>query len=1303
MSDVARAFVPSIPDSWMVDASTSRQSSRNMAQALRLRGSLDLAALQQSVDFLVTRYQALWNISEKLMENSSDVLSVRDFSSLPIDTRESEARRHIHQQEDGLGNLKSELLLRVALARLSASENILVISIHRSLCGAGILTKAVMRELSTLYNAHLDNQSSMPPGAVIDPLPPVGQALGDQGRFDYWNRQMENAVGTLELPSDRPRVSNPQGLLSREAYVVPDVWMASVREFSRAQSVAPFTTLLAALAALLSRHSGQHQFFVGASPSNLEQPAEQVPSEFPSMLPVRMDLSGDPSFRELLQRVRRSSLEAVAYGHVPFFWLAEEARKRGGSLPELRLFRVALDWEQPAWEDVHFSGLTVSAYDLDAPSSDFELALHLEEQSSGLSLSGDYDATLFDPTTIQRFLGHYGTLLANAISTPQSSISRLGMLTEPERDQLLNVWNSVDIQEYSSDVPLQQIIEAQAEKTPDAVAVAFATTSVTYQRLTYAEFNARSNQLAAHLRSLGVTRNILVGVCLERSIDLLIALLAIIKAGGAYLPLDPDHPDDCIRPNVENARLGVLIGRSELAARLPGFNGKLVVLDWDVLEQYPKVNHPVAVSGDDLAYVIYTSGSSGQPKGVMIPRRALNNLLWSVRDWFQFGPRDVLLALTTIAFDIAGVDVWLPLLVGARVLMADRETTMVGKLLEEIVQREGITFLQCTPAIWKLLIDSGWQGNGGLQAVCTGEAMPKDLARKLFPRVACLWNMYGPTETTIWSTGYKFSGPNDPILIGRPIANTQLYILDQHLVPTPIGVPGELYIGGNGLADGYLHKPELTAERFLADPFSARSADRLYKTGDLARYRSDGNIECLGRSDDQIKLRGFRIEPEEIRAAIMRHPSIRDGIATLHTGATGDSRIVAYLISQTRDPPDATALRNFLRQRLPDYMIPASFVFLDSLPLNANGKIDRRALVQLKMATAETAGAKTPVDSIEEQLREIWRSVLSSSEIGVNDDFFDLGGYSLNAAQLFREINICFNLDLPLATLFHAPTVRTMAAVIRNSGGEQMNAPIVRIQPNGSRSPLYCIGAVDGEVIVFRRLALELGPNQPLYGLQPFRLQGPRRTVEQLAAAYLRELRRGGESRPFVLLGYSFGGLVAVEMARQLQRNGVNPPMVVLIDASYPFGCRQHEPWSQRIRRYEHLWDRVTNRGGLSHLLQRLKYGFKRVAHRASSSTVLVSRPEGASDVSAVQEMAAESYRIKSYNGRVHLFRAETQNEFLAGGAELGWSVVLSNLVVEEVPGDHGTINTGANLRILARKVRECLQDPVTNSHSPRA
>jgi amino acid adenylation domain-containing protein len=1300
MADVAPAFIPSVQGDWRLDASTSCQSSDNITQALRLHGSPNLAALRKSVESLLIRYQGLWNLTGETCDGSSDVLPIQDFSSLPIDRRESEACRYIHQQADGWFELTRGPLLRATLARLSASESILLISMHRSLSSAGVLINTVTAELSALYNAQVGGQSSPMSKPVA-----YQRALLDRGALaandssgsctqtieSTAENTADNTAGSVGLPPDRPRFSHSGAVFGRESHRLPEALVASLREFSGAASVAPFTTLLAVFAALLSRHCGQRQFFIGVPLTNLDSGAQHGPPGFPALLPWRADLSGEPSFRQLAERVQRSSLQA-----------AIQAQRPDGVPPDFHLFQVAIILEQPACEAVHLSGLGVLPYEMETRSAGLELVLHLEEHSAGLLITADYDAALFDPGTIQCFLGHYETLLGSAISDPEGSVSRLPALPEPERQQLLNEWSSAPAQEYPSDVALERLIEAQVEKTPDAVAVAFAPASCGQQRLTYAELNARANHLAAHLRSLGVTRNTLVGVCLERSIDLLIAPLAILKAGGAYLPLDPDHPDDHIGPIVENARLDILIGRPELAARLPAFRGKLVFLDWDALHRYPEANQPVAVASSDLAYVIYTSGSTGQPKGVMVPRRALNNLLWSLRDWYHFGPSDVLLAITTIAFDIAGLDLWLPLLAGARLVIVERATAMDAHLLQDAIHREGVTFLQCTPAFWKLLVDSGWHGKADLQAVCGGEAMPQDLARKLVPKVGRLWNMYGPTETTIWSTGYQFLGPDDPILIGRPIANTQVYILDEHLAPSPIGVPGELYIGGDGLADGYLHKPELTADRFVADPFSQRSEGRLYKTGDLARYRSDGNIECLGRNDDQIKLRGYRIEPEEIRAAITRHPAVRDAVAVLKTSATGDSRIVAYLISKTDHPPDVTELRSFLREKLPEYMVPATFVFLDSFPLNTNGKIDRRALPQPKIQSAASGESEAPADQIEARLKEIYGSVLGLSAIGVHDDFFDLGGHSLTAVQLFREINACFDLDLPLATLFHAPTVRRLAALIRDTGVGQMSAPLVPIQRRGSQPPVYCIGEVSGEVIVFRRLAQELGPDQPLYGLQPFCLLDALHTVEHLAAAYIEELRMTGESRPFCLLGYSFGGLVAVEMARQLQHKGIDTPLVVLIDSAYPAGCRANEPWAQRIRRFRYLSAGVRNGGGLQHLLERVKYGVTRIAHRASATVGVPLPANGAKDVTALQALAAESYRIKSYTGRVCLFRAESQQEFLAGGADLGWSGVLSNLAIEEVPGDHGTINTGSNLKILARKVRERLQDPVANGQRQR-
>ncbi len=1226
---------------------------------MRLRGSLDVGALRHSLEHITAKY---WTPVRIPAIPSRAAHKVEDFKSLPIEDRERLARAYLESEAEYVP-LDSESPIRVTVALLSASESILLISLHPSLCQAGISAGSITSELGMLYSAPVSHTDSASPHSVVAQLTPRDWPLpASNGSSNGSKRGPNNEAAALELPSDHPRSSDPGGILGHETRTLPEALLASVRDFSRAEGVGPFATLFSAFASLLSRYSGQKNFFVGAS------------SNSSALTPFQVDVAGDPSFRELFQRVRY--LDAADVAEAPL------------------LFQVAFVLEPPERETVRFAGLTASAYELKTRTIGLDLLLHVYELAAGPLVTVDYNAALFDPDTIQRFLSHYETLLASAVRDPHRPISRLPVLTGQERDRLVNEWNSTS-RDYPADIPVTQLIEAQVRKTPASIAVSFKN-----DHLTYDELNARANQLAAHLRSLGVTQNTLVGVYLERSIDLLIAPLAILKAGGAYLPLDPDHPDDHIGPIVENAGIDILIGRPQVASRLPNFSGKLVVVDWNALAQYSKANQPVPVSTSDLAYVIYTSGSTGQPKGVMIPHRALNNLLWSMRDWFQFGPRDVLLALTTIAFDIAGVDVWLPLLVGARMLMVERQTAMHAHLVQEMIRREGVTFLQCTPSIWKMLIDSEWPGKADLQAVCTGEAMPKDLAAKLFPRVGRLWNMYGPTETTIWSTGFRFSAPTDPVLIGRPIANTQIYILDEHLAPTPIGVPGELYIGGDGLANGYLHKPDLTSGRFVPDPFRQAPGARLYKTGDLARYRSDGNIECLGRNDDQIKLRGYRIEPEEIRAALNLHPAVRDAIAILSTSATGESRIVAYLISQTSDVPEVGELRSFLRHRLPEYMVPATFTFLDSFPLNGNGKIDRRALPPPKTALPEISPAEAPADPIEKRLQGIFSSVLGLSSIGIGDDFFDLGGHSLTAAKVFREVNFCFNLDLPLATLFQAPTVRSLAAIIRDAGAEQMNAPLVRIQPNGSRPPIYCIGAADGEVIVFRGLAQELGLDQPLYGLQPFRLLPSCPTVQQLAAAYIKELRTSGESRPFCLLGYSLGGSIAIEMARQLQRSGVAPPPVVLIDTYYAAGCRIQESLAQRMRRYRFHWDEVVKGRGLVHLGERFKYGFARVAHRATSSIGVA--PTIASDIANLQLLAWESYRLKSYNGRVYLFRAESQGEFFTGGPDLGWSGILSDLLIDDVPGDHATINIGVNLKILARKIQQCLREALSNARPPQ-
>jgi amino acid adenylation domain-containing protein len=614
---------------------------------------------------------------------------------------------------------------------------------------------------------------------------------------------------------------------------------------------------------------------------------------------------------------------------------------------------------------------------------------------------------------------------------PERRLADLSLLSVAERQQVLVDWNATDTPEPQT-VALHQLLEAQVERTPDAVALL-----ADHGQLTYRHLNQHANQLAHHLQTLGVGPDVLVGLCMERSLEMVIGLLGILKAGGAYVPLDPAYPSDRLAFMLHDAHVSVLVTQPQLLEKLPASSAHVVCVtpDQEALPPGGTDNPVSGVTADHLAYVIYTSGSTGTPKGVQIPHRAMVNFLEAMRHQPGLTADDTLLAVTTLSFDIAALEIFLPLSVGAKVVVVDRAVAADGKRLAQCLAETDTTVMQATPATWRLLLEAGWQGHPHLKMLCGGEALPWDLAQQLCSRGASLWNMYGPTETTIWSAVMPVHAAHGRVSLGRPIANTQFYVLDRQLCPVPIGVPGELYIGGRGVARGYVNRPALTAERFVPNPFRRRTAGRLYKTGDLVRYRADGTLEFLGRLDHQVKMRGFRIELGEIEAVLGQHPALQTAIVSTREDTPGDQRLVAYLVAHQQPLPAPDVLRRFVQTKLPDYMVPSLFVSLDTLPLTPNGKIDRRALPAPEQQRSATERAvQTSGDALEQLLTKVWEDVLDMRPIGPHDNFFALGGHSLLAVRLFAEIENVLGHELPLAMLFQAPTIEQLAGMLRETG-----------------------------------------------------------------------------------------------------------------------------------------------------------------------------------------------------------------------------------------------------------------------------
>jgi amino acid adenylation domain-containing protein len=675
--------------------------------------------------------------------------------------------------------------------------------------------------------------------------------------------------------------------------------------------------------------------------------------------------------------------------------------------------------------------------------------------------------------------------------------------------------------------------------------------------LTYAELGRRSNQVARFLQKRGVGPDVLVGLCVDRSLEMLVGLLGILKAGGAYVPLDPSYPSERVKYVLEDAHVRVLLTQEKLRSGLPETSAELICLDAD----WPSINQEdggavnAEVGPKNLAYVIYTSGSTGKPKGVQLEHRSVVNFLYSMQREPGMTAQDILVAVTTLSFDIAGLELYLPLLAGGRLVIATREATMDGRLLMRLLEKSGATLMQATPTTWRVLLESGWQGDSKLKALVGGEALSVDLAKQLARLCNSAWNMYGPTETTIWSSVYRLEGKDEKLVpIGKPIANTTFYVLDAQREPVPDGAEGELYIGGEGLARGYFEREQMTQEKFVPDPFDSRPGARMYRTGDLARFKPDGNVEFLGRIDHQVKIRGFRIELGEIEAVLEQHSGVHQAVVVAREDNPGDKRLVAYYVPVAPNGLTPRELRQHVAKQLPDYMTPSAFAEMAKFPLTPNGKVDRKALPAAEVKDFDAATEYVaPRNPTERKLARLWEEVLGIGSISVTANFFELGGRSMLAARLFTKILREFGKELPLSTLFRSPTVELLAKDLSPSEAGAAYSTLVAIQPNGSNPPFFCVHGGAGSTLFLHELAGYLGPDQPFYGIEPEGMDGrqfQRLTVEQMAEHYLSEVRKVQPTGPYFLGGYCFGGLVAFEMARLLQQQGERAELVAMFSAA---------------------------------------------------------------------------------------------------------------------------------------------------------
>jgi len=983
---------------WLLDRIEPVSSAYHMAWAVEIKGPLRLDALSGALEAVVARHEplrtAFVSVDGHPYQRVLPSVDVRVPMTDLAGDRDTMSRLMAEEVQRPF-DLAEGPPFRASTYRLAPDEVVLLWVVHH-IAFDGWSMGVFFHELGSAYDA-------LARGEPVDlPELPVQYAdfaswqrewlrVGEQDRqLAHWRERLAGAAPSLELPTDGPRPAVESHRGARQWFELPAALADRLAALSRSEGVTLFMTLLAAFKVLLSRYSGQHDLVVGSPMAGRSRPElEGLIGPFVNTLVLRTNLAGEPSFRELLGRVRGTALDAYAHQDVPFERLVEALRPQR-DLSRNPVFQVMFTLQNAPLSPLGLGDLQLRRVQVERQTAQLDLSLHVMPTPVGLRAVIEYATDLFEAPTIRRMAGHYRTLLESAVSDPERRIGTLALMSEQETSERAS-WNAT-----ASPVPeccVHEMIRAQARRTPGKVALEHGA-----HRLSYAELESRSARLASQLRGLGVGPDARVGVFMDRSPDMVVGVLGVLEAGGAYVPLDPSYPDGRLSWMVEDSGLRVVVAQRELANSLPGGIESVVWMDedWARGTTASRPSRP-----DDLAYVIYTSGSTGRPKGVMVTHRAVANLLAAMQTWPGIADDDAVLAVTTLSFDIAVLELLLPLTVGAKVVLAGRDESSDGALLARLLETSGATVMQSTPASWRLLLGSGWKG-GRLKALCGGEALPRDLAETLAERSGELWNMYGPTETTVWSTCRRVRAPVGRVLIGRPIANTRVYVVDTGLQPVPAGVPGELCIGGTGLARGYLGRPDLTAERFVPDP-SGEPGARMYRTGDRARFTPEGELEHLGRDDGQVKLRGFRIELGEVESALREHPGVAQAVCVVVEPGPADKRLVAYCVPAGSGPPGHADLRAHLRRRLPDYMIPQHYVVLDALPLTPNGKVDRKHLPPTAPVATARAG-REPASHLERTIAGLWKELLGIDHVGIEDNFFDLGGHSLLAMAFIEKL-----------------------------------------------------------------------------------------------------------------------------------------------------------------------------------------------------------------------------------------------------------------------------------------------------------
>ncbi len=1298
---------------WVLHELDPESSAYNVAGGAVIDGPLEPALLQLALDHLVRGHETL----RSNYPNVDGVPQVVIRDGLHIDlspiSLEQEVAPMCRAQELGSRlaqapfDLGKEPLLRAELYRLAPERHMLAICMHHIISDAwsmGVLGE----QLAQTYGAlRLGKPLPSPPPVGYVDFAAYQRKLLTSKRLEpgiaYFRSELQGAR-VLELPTDHPRKpgSQPGGAL--EQFEIGAEEWRRLREFAVAAGVTPFMVLLSAFAIVLHRYSGDDDIVVGVPIANRNHlAAEQVIGTLVNTLPIRVRIEAGMSGEDLLRRVSNLCLNAYTHQDVPFEYLVRELdiERLPGRAP---LVQVMLDYQNTRMNVREFAGLTASPCVLERRATQFDISLLIADNAFSQTCGIEYNRDLFEPVTIQRLCRSFVNILRGLRAEPSCAVGGLKLLDVHEVEAILKRDRETCLAAESG-LRVTSKLTYWAQQTPNACAVIDEKGS-----LSYAELRDRVDAIAGRLQTLGVGAGDRVIVCLERSKEILVALLAVLELGGTYIPLDPRYPADRLAYVVENSNpKAAITTRALLENQWVGADVRSLCLD----EPAPLgavFVRPAPQPSHSSAYMIYTSGSTGRPKGVEIPLAALGNFLESMLIEPGLTRDDRWLSVTTVSFDIAALELFLPIVAGACVYIASVPTTMDGAALTKAIVDFDATVMQATPATWRLLIDSGWRGHPSLTMLCGGEALPSDLADALLSRGRALWNMYGPTETTIWSTVHRVERGDVRIPIGHPIRNTIVHVLDDHLAPVPDGVAGELWIGGDGLATGYFRRPDLTAERFVRDPSEAAASGRMYRTGDRGRRRYDGLLECMGRVDHQVKVRGYRIEPGEIESVLKDQNALQDAVVVARNLGDHDCRLLAYVVATNPREFNAAEAVERLRSVLPDYMIPTACVVLPTLPRTPNGKLDRAALpVPTLEDLRGSADTTSPRDALERRLAEIWSALLGVPEIHVKDSFFHLGGHSLLAVRALALVKKEWGVELQVIDLLQHPTLEQFADILRKGLARSPRTNedakwkyLVPVAKGGQGVVLYCIHGADGGIAPFFHLAKHLGKRCGVVGFQARGVDGrqpPHESIEEMSTEYLAELRAHAPKGPYHLVGYCGGGTVAYEIALRLLHEGEEVRLLALIDTYRP-GIRVD------MSRWE-SWADTFHQGGADGIVERVvraaryRMGYARrlfsVAwSRWRDDTIPIELREFALMRSYMS--AVRTHRVRKYPGKLFVLRAsQARPELALAAPDLGWTDYAEGGVeIVNIPGTHEGVVREPNIEHMARELERHLEAVAT-------